>query len=193
MVCLGNELRSFCRFWDYTQVLLHFGLFCWLWGLLTSSKGVLPTAVDIMVIWIQVAPFPSVLVHWFLKCRCSLLLSPVWPHLIYLEFNIPGSYVILFFTALDTFSTRNIHNWSLFLLWFSPHFFGATSPLFSWLAGLIFQCPIFLPFHTVHGVLKARMLEWFAIPFSSGHLSELSTYPVHLGWPCTAWLIVSLS
>ena len=28
--------------------------------------------------------------------------------------------------------------------------------------------PIFLPFHTVHGVLKARMLKLFAIPFSSG-------------------------
>ena len=32
----------------------------------------------------------------------------------------------------------------------------------------IFQCPIFLPFHTVHGVLKARILKWLAIPFSSG-------------------------
>ena len=32
----------------------------------------------------------------------------------------------------------------------------------------IFQCPIFLPFHTVHGVLKARILKWFAIPVSSG-------------------------
>ena len=28
----------------------------------------------------------------------------------------------------------------------------------------IFQCHIFLPFHT--GVLKARILRWFAIPFS---------------------------
>ena len=28
--------------------------------------------------------------------------------------------------------------------------------------------PIILPFHTVHGVLKARILKWFAIPFSSG-------------------------
>ena len=26
MVCLGNEKRSFCRFWDCVQV-LHFGLF----------------------------------------------------------------------------------------------------------------------------------------------------------------------
>ena len=40
----------------------------------------------------------------------------------------------------------------------------------------IFQYPIFLPFHTAHGVFKAGMLKWFAIPFSSGpHFSELST------------------
>ena len=32
----------------------------------------------------------------------------------------------------------------------------------------MFQCHIFLPFHIVHGVLKARMLKWFAIPLSSG-------------------------
>ena len=32
MVCLGNELRSFGSFWDYTQE-LHFRLSCWLWGL----------------------------------------------------------------------------------------------------------------------------------------------------------------
>ena len=32
----------------------------------------------------------------------------------------------------------------------------------------IFQCHIFLPIQTVHGVLKARILKWFAIPFSSG-------------------------
>ena len=31
-----------------------------------------------------------------------------------------------------------------------------------------FQCPIFLSFHIVRGVLKARILKWFAIPFSSG-------------------------
>ena len=32
----------------------------------------------------------------------------------------------------------------------------------------LFQYPIILPFHTVHGVLKARILTWFAIPYSSG-------------------------
>ena len=29
------------------------------------------------------------------------------------------------------------------------------------------QCHIFLPFHTVDGFLKAKMLRWFANPFSS--------------------------
>ena len=32
MVYVGNKLRSFCHFWGCTQV-LHFRLFCWLWGL----------------------------------------------------------------------------------------------------------------------------------------------------------------
>ena len=36
-----------------------------------------------------------------------------------------------------------------------------------WPGEFIFQCPIFLPFHTVYGVLKTRILKWFAIPFSS--------------------------
>ena len=40
----------------------------------------------------------------------------------------------------------------------------------------IFQCHIFLPFHTVYGVLKARILKWFAVSFSSGpHSVSLST------------------
>ena len=33
MVCLWNKQRSFCHFWDCSQV-LHFELFFWLWGLL---------------------------------------------------------------------------------------------------------------------------------------------------------------
>ena len=53
----------------------------------------------------------------------------------------------------------------------------------------IFQCPIFLPFHTVHGVLKAGILKWFAIPFSSGPHSvrPLHHDPPILGCP-QAWL-----
>ena len=52
MVCLGKEQRSFCHFWDCIQV-LHFKLFCWPWWLSISSKGFLPTVVDIMVIWVK--------------------------------------------------------------------------------------------------------------------------------------------
>ena len=41
-----------------------------------------------------------------------------------------------------------------------------------------FQYPIILPFHTVHWVLKARVLKWFTIPFSSG---PHSVRPLHHG------------
>ena len=78
------------------------------------------------------------------------------------------------FIASDLAS--NIHSWVLFLLWLHPFILsGVISPLIS--SGIlgtyqpgefIFQCLIFLPFHTVHGVLKTRILKWFAIAFSSG-------------------------
>ena len=50
---------------------------------------------------------------------------------------------------------------------------------------LIFQCPIFLPFHTVHGVLRARILKWLAIPFSNGprFIRTLHHDPSVLGGP----------
>ena len=93
------------------------------------------------------------------------------------EPNIPGSCAILLFTASDLASIiSHIHNWVLFLLWLHPFILsGIISPLISssilgtYRPGeFIFQCAVFLPFHTVHGVLKARILRWFAILFSSG-------------------------
>ena len=80
-------------------------------------------------------------------------------------------------TASDLASiTSHIHNWVLFLLWFHPFILsGVIYPLISSSilgtyqpAEFLFQCPIFLPFHTVHEVLKAGKLKWFAVPFSSG-------------------------
>ena len=74
-----------------------------------------------------------------------------------------------------------------------------SSPVAFWtpsnLGGLIFQCHIFLPFYTVHMILMANILRWFAIPFSSvlSFFQNSPLWPVHLGWPCTAWLIASLS
>ena len=88
--------------------------------------------------------------------------------------NIPGSYAILLFIALAFHHQSNLQL-VLFLLWLYLFILsGVISPLISsnildtYQPGeFIFQCPIFLPFHTVHGVLKARILKWFAIPFSS--------------------------
>ena len=117
--------------------------------------------------------------------------------------NIPGSYAILLFTASDLASiTSHIHNWVLFLLWLRPFILsGVSSPLISSsIMGtyrpreFIFQCSIFLLFHTVHGILKARILKWFAIPFSSGpHFVRLLHHdPSVLGGP-TWHGLVSLS
>ena len=51
-----------------------------------------------------------------------------------------------------------------------------------WPGEFIFQCSIFLPFHTVHGVLKARILQWFPFPSPVDHiLPELSTM-THPSW-----------
>ena len=38
---------------------------------------------------------------------------------------------------------------------------------------------IFLPFHIVHGILEARILKWFAIPFSIGPCFVKNSPP----WP----------
>ena len=104
----------------------------------------------------------------------SCLTTSNLPQFIDLTFQVSMQYCYL---QLEPASiTHHIHNWVLFLLWL--HLFilsGVISPLISssilctYRPGeFIFQCPIFLPFYTVHGVLKARILKWFAIPFSSG-------------------------
>ena len=102
--------------------------------------------------------------------------SPVWPLPIRLD-SQTGFLCNIALTALDwTYITSHIHNWILFLVWLRLFTLsGVISPLIS--RGIlgtyrpgefIFQCPIFLPFHAVHGVFKARILKWFAIHFSSG-------------------------
>ena len=35
---------------------------------------------------------------------------------------------------------------------------------------------------TVHGVLKARILKWFAIPYSNGPHFVRTLYQTHLSW-----------
>ena len=115
-----------------------------------SSKGFFPTVVDIIVIWVKFthcSPFQS-----------SLLPSPVWPLPICLDHgpDIPGSYAILVFTALELASiASHIHNCMWFLLWL--HCFilsGIIYPLISssifgtyrsW--EFLFQYSVILTFH----------------------------------------------
>ena len=92
---LGHRFRLLWFEWFALEITWdHFGIFeiatkycisdsfdCEVYSI--SSKGFLLTVVGIMVIWIH--PFQSILVHWFLKCWCSLLSSPVWPHQICLD------------------------------------------------------------------------------------------------------------
>ena len=91
------------------------------------------------------------------------------------------------------FYHQYIHNWVLFLLWLRLFILSVViSPLISssilgtyQAREFVFQCPIFLPFHSVHGVLKARILKWFDIPFSSGPHFVITLYhdPSVLGGP----------
>ena len=78
----------------------------------------------------------------------------------------------------------------LFLLWSPLAYWAPTGRCPNQPGEFLFQYPINFPIPTVHGALKARILKWFAIPFSSGPHSQTSLpWPGHgLGWSRTAWL-----
>jgi len=93
------------------------------------------------------------------------------------------------FIASDLIFTI-IKNWASFRLWLSLFILsGATYLLFTssildtyWPGAgvggeLIFQSHIFLTFRTFHGVLKAGILKWFAIPFSATAAKSLQPCP----------------
>ena len=97
--------------------------------------------------------------------------------------NLTGSYAILLSLQHQAFTTsdctfRYIHNLVSFPLW--PSLFIASGAiLYSLLfhssilgtfrpGGLIFSHCIILPFRTVHEILGAKILGWFAVHLSSG-------------------------
>ena len=101
--------------------------------------------------------------HW------NLLLSPV---------TSTAGYCFCFGSIPSFFLELFLH-WSPVAYW-APTNVGSSS----------FSILSFLPFHPVHGVLKARILKWFAIPPSPvDHiLSDLSTM-THPSWVAPqAWL-----
>ena len=68
------------------------------------------------------------------------------------------------------FCFDSISSFFFFFRVISPHF--SSSILGTYRPGeFIFQCPIFLPFHTSHGVLKARILN--GLPFPSPVLQSM--------------------
>ena len=126
----------------------------------------------------------------------SCLTTSNLPWFMDLTFQVPMA--ILLFPALDLASiTSHIHNWVLFFLWL--HLFilsWVISLLISssmlgtyWPGEFLFQYPIILPFHTVHGA--SRQEYWSGLPFPSpvGHiLSDLSNM-THSSWVAPrAWL-----
>ena len=146
-------------------------------GYSISSKGFFPTVVDIMVIWVKFShssPFISLMPKMSMftpTISCLTISNMPW----FMDLTFHGPIYIALYSIGLTFITNHIHNW-VFLLWLCLFILsGVTSPGISscildayWPWEFIFRCPIFLPFHTVHGVLNAKILKWFAIPFSTG-------------------------
>ena len=105
--------------------------------------------------------------------------------------NIVLSSIGLYFNHQSHPQLGVVFDWllSFFLELFSPLFSSSTLDIYEVPGEFIFQCHIFLPFHTVHRVLKARILKWFAIPFSSElHSIRSLHHAIHLEWPYMPWL-----
>ena len=123
----------------------------------------------------------------------SCLTTSNLPWFMDLTFPVPMQYCSLQHWTLASIISP-LHNWLLFLLW--PHPFilsGVISPLTSnsilgtyWPGQFLFQCPIFLPFHTVQGknteVVCHSLLQWTTFCQTS------PPWPVRLGWSHMAWL-----
>ena len=123
----------------------------------------------------------------------------------HLTFQVPMQYCSLQHWTLllsPVSSTTGYFYFYFFLLWFHPFILsGVISALISssilgtYEPGeFLFQYRIILPFHTVHAFLKARILRWFATPFSSRphFVRPLHHDPPVLGGP-TGHGLVSLS
>ena len=147
-------------------------------GYSISSEGFLPAVVDIMVIWVKFthSVHLSLLIPRMstFTLAISCLTTSNLPWFIDLTFQVPIKYCSLQHRTL-LLSPVTSQLGIVFALAPSPHSFWSYFSLISssilgtyWPGEFIFQCPIFLPFHPGHGVFKARILKWFAIPLSSG-------------------------
>ena len=91
-----------------------------------------------------------------------------------LTFKVPMQYCSL--QHQTTSITSRMHSWALFCFGSTLHCFWSNSSTLLqyhighlWAWGVDLSVPyLFLPSHTVFGVLKARILKWLAIFFSTG-------------------------
>ena len=162
-----------------------------------------------MVIWVKFTH----LVHWFLKCPCSLLPSPVWPLPIcldswhsfmtchsYLTYQVPMQYCLQHWTLLLSpvtstneccfcFNSVSSFFLELFLHW-SPVTYWVPTNLGSSSFSVLSFC-LFILFMGSQGknteVVCHSLLQWTMFCQNS------PPWPISLGWPNTALFIVSLS
>ena len=139
---------------------------------------------------------------WTAACQPSLFftISLIFPKLMSIELVMPSNYLFLCHPILLLSILPSIRIFSNKMVF--PSGGQSISPLISssilgaqyWPGESLFQYPIILHSHAVHGVLKARILKWFAIPFSSGPHSVSPPHhdPSFLGGP-TQHGLVSLS
>ena len=177
MVCLGNEQRSFCCFWDCIQVYCISDSFVDHDSYSISPKGFLPTVVDIMIIWVKFthSVYLSLLIPrmslFTLAISCLTTSNLPW----FMDLTFP-IYAILLFTASDLASIPfTSTTWWCFCFGAVSSFFLELffhwSPVAYWvptdLGSSFFSVLSFCLFILFMG-FKAGILKRFAIPFSSG-------------------------
>ena len=109
----------------------------------------------------------------------------------------PGSCAILFFTASDLTSiTSHIHIWVLFLLWLHPFFlelFLHWSPVAYWALtnlGSALSVSYHFAFSYCSWGSQGKNTEMVCHPLLqwTTFCQTSPPWPIHLGWPHTAWL-----
>ena len=145
-------------------------------------------------------PFQSILVHWFLKCGCSLLPSPVWPLPICLDSwtwhsrflcNIalqhqtllPSSIIstagcCFCFGSVSSFFLNLVLHWFLVAYW-APTDLGSSS--FNVLSFCFSYCSWGSQDWRSELVCHV-LLQWTTF------CQKSPPWPIHLVWPYMAWL-----
>ena len=151
------------------------------------------------------------MVHFLHLCMTTEKNHTIWifiakdcflPWFMDLTFQVPMWYSLQHWTSLSPPDTSAIECHFCFGPAFSffLEIFLCSSVVVYWIpADLggrdIFWCHIFLPFHTFHGILMARTLEWFCHSLLQWTMvcQRSSLQHIHFRWLFKEWLIASLS